>query len=880
MKTTIGSLSHKRLEHTLSKLQDTAKKRFAKLSVFPISSWEDDCWSYCGKSNIYFNKNDISPEMSSVLKVFLVDILWHRRSSRHLTPSGVKKPMDAAKLFSKAGVLSLWDIDQVSYWRVLEKLAARTSAEGYVHGVNSFIAFLAENELLIENIDIVAGKTFRSADEYGRVAKGDKMPLPELVKAVIGLKWAIAGQWDGSIRAEMDMLCVLTQIFQYGLGLRIGEVLRLPENCLVSINGELYCRVWTAKGSAPEARYIPKIWRVAISDAVDRIKAICAPYRESARAIESGAIISELKHRLASRAEAIEDRISRDLVKLHSFAEENERHAVVRLASKRAIVGDSLIPLQDLGGYLPICSESLGDYQLLKTYKRWGFSITSSQIGHNRFKHFVKGEDVQRRLNELVQFRKNFITYRELYELIQGAEHHGAPSSSFFTEHMQYVNLSRLHSYALFGREETSPHGQSIFDLESAEKVIRNVVGGGYEFLNEIPKSELKNVYPELFNSLNSVGKSDHATGFYSKVKISDRRVRFSIKVSSGPMRYKITSGYMADATSIAPAVSDWFVEINAKVSSELVASIKDETLEDGLEISSRSFNISQRVSDHLFVVPSNSGGVYNPKIPVVLGYYYVLHALTPSKDDPAKQSAFSRYGVETDQALIYSFKTHKGRHWQTNSLFRAGLAASIVNKWMGRTELQGAHYDHQTPRERAARVGELMLDQQSRFIGHLPETVKRWSEQLIPATNIQELLTSTLQTVHHGPMGYCVRDINLKPCVYHLKCLTGANGLGCREFVFDLQDPGQRKKLEAERDKAEIELSRLFELMDHARIPVESVEMHIEHQMTVFRNSTAVLEKSELILTQAQADEAKDFMPFRHDGSKPDDCAFQCGNS
>lgn len=880
MKPTIHSLSHETLVHTLSKLEDAAKKRFTKLSVFPISSWEDDSWNYCGKFNVYFSKNGISPEMSSVLKVYLVESLWHRRNSRDLTPSGIKKPLDAAKLFSKAGVLSLLDIDQVSYWRVLETLAARTSAEGYVHGVNSFVAFLAQNDLLIGPIDIIGGKTFKRADEYGRVAKGDKMPLPELVKAVIGLKWAIAGQWDGSIRAEMDMLCVLTQVFQYGLGLRIGEVLRLPDNCLVPINGELYCRVWTAKGSAPEARYIPKIWRVAISDAVDRIKAICAPYRESARAIESGAIISELKQRLAVRAEAIECEISRSLVKLNSFAEKSERHAVERLASKRVIVRDSLIPLQDLGSYLPICSESIVTYQLLKTYKGWGFSITSLQIGHNRFKHFVKGEDIERRLNELVQFRKNFITYRELYELIQGAEHHDAPSSSFFTEHMQRVSLSRLDSYALFGREETSPHGQSIFDLESAAKVIRNVVGGGYDFLNDVPKSELKKVYPELFNSLAAVGKSGHGTGFYSKVKISDKRVRFSIKQSSGHFNYKISSGYMADATSIASAVSDWFVEINARVNSELVSSIKNEVLEDGLEISSRSFNISQKVSDHLFVVPSNSGGVYNSKIPVVLGYYSVLHALTPTKDDLAKQSAFSRYGVETNDALIYSFKTHKGRHWQTNSLFRAGLAASIVNKWMGRTEMQGAHYDHQTPRERAARVGELMLDQQSRFIGYLPETVKRWSEQLIPVTNLQELLTSTLQTVHHGPMGYCVRDINLKPCVYHLKCLTGANGLGCREFVFDLQDPSQRRKLEAERDKAEIELSRLFEIMDHAGISVDSVEMHIEHQMTVFRNSMAVLEKSELILTHAQAEEGKDFMPFRHDGSKPDDCAFQCGNS
>jgi hypothetical protein len=122
------------------------------------------------------------------------------------------------------------------------------------------------------------------------------------------------------------------------------------------------------------------------------------------------------------------------------------------------------------------------------------------------------------------------------------------------------------------------------------------------------------------------------------------------------------------------------------------------------------------------------------------------------------------------------------------------------------------------------------------------------------------------------------VRDVNLKPCEYHLKCLTGNKGLGCREFVFDLHDPTQRQNIEAERDKAENELGRLFEVMNRPDVPVESVEMHIEHQMTIYRNTTSILERSELILTQSQAHEVRDFQPFRAEGSKPDDCAFQCG--
>ncbi|MCQ6463580.1 hypothetical protein NPN16_24750, partial [Vibrio parahaemolyticus] len=68
--------------------------------------------------------------------------------------------------------------------------------------------------------------------------KKKKMPLPELVKAIIHLKWALDDSFDGSTNSVNDKLCILTQFFKYVLGLRLGETIRLPIDPLIEVNGE------------------------------------------------------------------------------------------------------------------------------------------------------------------------------------------------------------------------------------------------------------------------------------------------------------------------------------------------------------------------------------------------------------------------------------------------------------------------------------------------------------------------------------------------------------------------------------------------------------------------------------------------------------------
>ena len=119
-----------------------------------------------------------------------------------------------------------------------------------------------------------------------------------------------------------------------------------------------------------------------------------------------------------------------------------------------------------------------------------------------------------------------------------------------------------------------------------------------------------------------------------------------------------------------------------------------------------------------MFIRAGRRGGIYFDHLPQVLGYYAVIYFFG---GNDRCESAFSRYDVIVDDYVAKSWQSHKGRHWQTTSLFRAGLAEMVVNKWMGRTTGQGDNYDHNTGRERAKVVGDAMLEDTERFLGDTP---------------------------------------------------------------------------------------------------------------------------------------------------------------
>lgn len=878
----VKDILHEELRLKLKGLALNAEKRFAKLSCFKGERWEDSVWLYKGRHKIYLlARGDLNAELILLNKVFLVSYLWDRRSeSKQITAGRATDLASALKHMVAQGAVNLQDLNQSSYMKTFGFLRSNyKSPAGVCRSLNIFIKFLFESFLVIQNFDLIGTKDLQEKDRYGRVALERKLPLPELVKAIISLKWAVQEQWDGSFRAKMDMLAVLTQAFQYGLGLRIGEVLRLPKNCLITINGEMYCRVWTEKGSEPVARYVPTIWRAALRDAVDRIDAICEPFRKRAMSIEDGSFARNLDDRFLARIETIGLRIESALDRLSQAMESNVSATESRLRVLKYLPDDELIELKRLGEYLPFASTASDAQTLLKFYVNNGFNVISKPLGKIKRAHYVRGRDVKDRIARLVELRRSVLFYDEFFEALheRKPEKSRSKDTCALDGRLKFKIMPSVEAFAFTG--ESCPHGRRVVYLSYADAVaaMRTIVGGGYDAETHIPILDAEELYPEFFNrkTMTSIAAGS-SSSFYSFLRISEGRQHFyrPSAVDSG-LKYRAVSGFLIEQASIKDAVINAFVAVNTKIDSELIREIRDELLAEGIEISSTSLGINQKVSDYLFVVPSNLGGVYNEHIPCVLGYFSVLYAIKPARQG---QSAFLRYGVTVDEEILKTFQTHKGRHWQTNSLFRAGLAASIVNKWMGRTDDQGDHYDHQTAKERATKVSELMLSEQSRFIGDLANKVKVWSENNVPAEDMQHFLNDMLQTVHYGPLGHCFRDLNLKPCEFHLKCLTGNAGKGCREFVVDLFDPVQVKQIESERSRSEIELARLFEVLNRPDVPVESVEMHIEHQMTVYRNASYILDRSEVVLTDGQVEQSKDYQPFRLEGSIPNDCVFQCG--
>lgn len=872
---------HEELRLKLRALEKKAIIRHSELSILKGSNWNEDVWLYRGRDSLRLHVgNGSNRELTLLNKVFLVNYLWERRAARKQV-SAVRVQELAFPLNSMVsqGSITLLDLDHSAYTKTFHYIRSKyKSPEGNCRSLNFFVRFLFESGLTVQKFDLIGGANLIRKDQHGRVAVESKLPLNSLVKAIIALKWAIQDQQDGTVRSKIDFLAVLTQVFQYGLGLRIGEVLRLPKDCLVYINGEMFCRVWTEKGSEPIARYVPTIWRSALTDAVEKINAICQPYRERAVRFEDGSVLGELDDRFHKRIELVSSNVMSTIERLNVKISTNVTAAEKRLVGLERAPDDAEIELRSLGKYLPFASTAKDASSLVKFYKTNGFNVVSQPIGKVKCRHYVLGKDLNVRMEQLVELRRDVLFYNEFFEVLHGRKPSLGRSKdhSAFNGKLKFRFLTSLELFVLTGERHSQGIRTVLIDSADAAEIARTIAGGGYDLSRYIPVLDAEHLYPEFFNQKTMTSIVGNDSGFYTFLRISETRENFYRPANprSG-LRYRICSGFLIDQSSIKDSVMNTFVSVNSRVSSELVESVKDELLADGIDISSRTFAISQKVSQYLFVVPATLGGVYNEHIPSIFGYHAVMHVIKPTNKG---RSAFFRYGVDIDKDLIETFQSHKGRHWQTNSLFRAGLAASIVNKWMGRTDSQGDNYDHQTPRERAGKVGELMLSEQSRFIGDVASKIKRWTQQEVSLENIRSYLDSMLKTVHYGPLGHCLRDINLKPCEFHLKCLTGNSGKGCREFVVDLSDPIQVSQIEAERSRAENELSRLFEALNRPGIPTESVEMHIEHQMTVFRNASYILDRSEIVLTQNQAAQSQDYQPFVHGGSVPDDCVFQCG--
>lgn len=884
--TQILDLRQEVLRLKLNDLSAKSREHHAQLKTqFPISGWEEAVWVYCGKDNLFTAFSD--EDLTQICKVFITEYLWDARLANKLHSfSFIRGLVAVFRTLEGAGFSGIHSFSQDLYSRTINNIVENyQSAEGVVNRLNLIVKFLLKHQLIIGSIDTISGTKLRTShDKYGRVASPDKQPLPEVIRAIIQLKWAVEDQpmeLPRSPRQDVDALMVYAQIFQFALGMRIGEVLRMPCDCLVEKDGEAHSViVWAEKGSEPQATYIPRIWRPAVMEAVSKIKEITDIYRARARAIEDSSFQTEMDQRFAVHVASKERDMDEAYAALDELIEKHKAAALAYLTPLTSIADHEEVELRNLGQYLPFARTYSDAYSLAKYYRANGLRFDSVPIGKIKRKHVTTGADIKNLLSTLLAFAEKHLSFQVVYSLVMGVDIRLPKTKDEFVNELTFTKvLTDAEMSAV--NADTRGGGRWVgVTIDGAKELIKRIYGGRYNYRKFLLLKDAETLFPEYFNQktadyLHSERKNE---GFYDRLTvIRDQRVYVKNYTKDARLRFTKVSGYLVDFESIKSAVEFEFVASNTRLSSELVEDATAEMLEIGLEMSSRSFSINQRVSEFLFLMPGTRGGVYQPHIPSIATYWQVQNVFKPAE---GKKSAFERYGVEVSPEVVQTYQSHKARHWQTTSLFRSGLSASIVNKWMKRSDSQGDHYDHRTARERAAMVSEHMLSEQDRLIGAVPDRVRAMMDNQIPLESIQEFLTGTLRTAHYSPLGLCVRDINLKPCEYHLKCLTGNEGKGCREYVYDLHDPVHRANVEAERNKACLELERLFEVMNRPNIPHEAIEAHVGHQMTIYRNATSVLEKAEVILMDDQVELIQDIKPFMKDGSKPDDCVFQCGSN
>lgn len=294
-----------------TELTKQARSRFSMLDAFKGQDFKSDKWRYFGETQHFSTMQDKKSkkrlewpeEIKETIKSFIVSHLWDTRTRKvPLSSSRINSLRHIGPNLIKARMVKLEDLTNALYHSIFNTILDKYDRpQSLLQDLNLYIDYLQRENLLTTQIDKISPSKHKAAQEkQGLPAIKEKMPIPELVRAIVQLKWAVEEQFDGSDRAVSDLLCVYTQAFQYALGIRIGEVLRLPVDCLQEINGELFCKVWTEKGMIPHSRYVPTIWRPLLLDLVQKIQDLTSTYRSNAQELENTKSLALVRERLDS----------------------------------------------------------------------------------------------------------------------------------------------------------------------------------------------------------------------------------------------------------------------------------------------------------------------------------------------------------------------------------------------------------------------------------------------------------------------------------------------------------------------------------------------------------------------------------------------------
>ncbi|WP_261844259.1 hypothetical protein [Aliamphritea ceti] len=904
----IINLSDKRnrsIESNYQILCERARSQFTQLDYFKGQDYESSTWRYRGE-NLYFSEpgedKERTPwptEIEETIKLLIIGHLWDLRvRTTPLSIGRLHSHRNIAQFLTKVGITKLedltFDLYHLAYEMMIDHYRRPVQP---LQDLNGYVNFLQSEYLLAGTIDTISPAKHKFAQEkQGLPAIKEKMPIPELVRAVVQLKWKVEEAYKlDPLNHHLisDLLSVYTQAFQYGLGLRIGEVLRLPYDCLQEFNGELFCKVWTEKGMAPHSRYIPQDWRPLLTDVVEQVHKLTEPYRQCAEELEANKSLAVVRSRLDSfRAKRNADAESL-IEELEAFITVKIQEAKEAWQLKRDVNPDDEYELDDLADILPIYSTAKSTPSKVKAYDKWELELTITPIDAKRNRFTVTGEAILEFVKGQIRLRSSSITEKEFLTVLHGRNVHRQNSGDKTISALTSEAWGSTAACYTFNPSEFKGKGRApaVMSLEDAKAKLTSYAHGSYDISTHLDVLTFRELFPELV-----LMSSNSDTDFKELNKnfeiTKKQKITVKVKTEDQYVRYSVSSAYTVSQASIESYIYNRFTDNNFALEKELYEAdlqdaneiIRNEAEEKGLTvkdfeakaitIQSKSFKVEQKVSEHLFLrAEITSGGAEpNPLIPEILGYDAVKYFFTGNDRYP---NAFLKYAVNVEEHVTATWQSHKGRHWRTTSLFRAGVSEAIVNRWMGRTELQGRHYDHNSGSERAQLIGELMLNDNNRFVGDIPQKIRQFQQDEIPEADIIEYLYSTMQTIQHTPLGYCVRSLNLRPCELNMKCLVGAEGKGCKHFIFDLKDEFQREKLLAERDKTAVELERLIEIYENG---TKAVKMHIDRLLIIYTNSNTTLEMADKLLGSSFADDKVEFKPFHKDGSYPDDCPFQCG--
>jgi hypothetical protein len=513
--------------------------------------------------------------------------------------------------------------------------------------------------------------------------------------------------------------------------------------------------------------------------------------------------------------------------------------------------------------------------------------LTVTSLGKRKNSYTVTGQAILNFIDKQIQLRSEHLTEQEFLSVLHNKSihrQHGRDKEIFeLTEELSGSSASCYTfdpgAYAGKGRAPTA-----MSRLQAETMLIKYGIGLLEE--DEMSVSDLKQYFPELpfmYDASQMAARNKHLD-LSTKKKIATK-VDLSVNPKS-PVEYSVTTGYAIKTDSIKRyALSRFFernqAEINKLNDVEIEESIAvlqdpstdfDECMLPATTISSKSFKAEQKISDYLFLRPMQltSTSVSVSFIPEVLDLNAVYYFF---KGNDRYPSAFERYGINDGGELSKAWQSHQGRHWRTTSLFRSGAAKSLVNKLMGRKDEQGKHYDHNTGSERAKVVGKAMAKKTERFIGHIPAKIAILKQKNVDTEIIAEVLDKELQTISHTPCGYCTQSLELNPCQYHLRCLIGHDGSGCKKLVIDLEDPTALPTIQGIRDETRHEIERLVKLKDETGNI--SIDQHLREKIKLYDNSEMVIKLATNLISNKTSE--LEFIPF-NDGSQPDDCPFQCG--